>query len=65
MALLADKPFDQMSLAELRAEIAHWDDRIARGVFSSGSALTLALTCRNLCAGWIARRETQTLVAAA
>lgn len=62
---LADKPFDQMTLDELRAELAQWDDRIARGVFSSGTALKLALTCRNLCARWMARRETEVVGVAA
>ena len=54
MAVIDAKPFDQMSLAELAAERAQWDDGITRGVFAD--ALALATHYRDLCAQWLARR---------
>lgn len=54
MAIVNPKTFDQMTLAELRAELAHWE-RWATTL--GGSALALAIDCRDLCATWVARRE--------
>lgn len=54
MAIISCKLFNEMTLAELEAEWAQWNDGITRGVFNS--ALALAIDYRDLCATWMARR---------
>lgn len=54
MAIISCKLFSEMTLAELEAERAQWDDGITRGAFNGARAL--ATDYRNLCATWVARR---------
>lgn len=54
------KPFEQMSLTELRAELALWD----RACAAWTTHVELARHCRAQCAAWIARRESEGRVAA-
>jgi len=50
------KPFDQMTLPELRHELRYWDQIIGKRV-GWGSALHVAIEFRKECAAMIARRE--------
>jgi hypothetical protein len=49
------KPFDQMTLAELRAEHAQWVKATQAGAW--GCFYQNAHDCRDVLARWIARRE--------
>jgi hypothetical protein len=50
------KPFDQMTLAELRHEHKYWDE-IINNAIGWGSAYQVAIDFRTGCAAMIARRE--------
>lgn len=52
------KPFDQMTLDELRRERDHWDE-IIRNSMGWNSAIALAEELRLGCDAMIARRERQ------
>lgn len=57
MAIVTDKPFETMSLADLRAELAQWKAATAPG--GSCVHLPIAHDCREVCAAWVARREAE------
>jgi hypothetical protein len=51
------KPFDQMTLAELRKEHKYWNEIIGNRTEGWGSALHVAIEFKKECAAMIARRE--------
>ncbi len=53
---VSSKPFHEMTLPELRAELEVWDRKIAEAP-RWGAALTAAYEFREQCLSWIARRE--------
>ena len=55
MAIVTAKPFDQMSLAELRAEHSRWVDFTRIG--GPAGVHEEAYATRDILATWIARRE--------
>jgi len=50
------KPFDQMTLPELRHELTYWDEIISNAI-GWGSAYQVAIDFRTGCAAMITRRE--------
>ena len=54
--IIEDKPFDQMTLAELRDELKYWDQIIGNRA-GWASALHVAIEFRRECAAMIVRRE--------
>lgn len=58
--IITIKPFDQMTVSELRAELSMWDRSLGlRNRFGSGfgTGLRVAQECRDACAAMLARRE--------
>ena len=55
MSIITVKPYEAMSLAELKTELAYWDRKIGTG----GGVLQIVLDARDICAAWVARRESE------